>query len=351
MERHKAMGFRRPLQALGAGVVIAGLAACAASPADRKLLRAAYAGDDARVRAALSEGASADATQPDGRTALMLAAESGDVEAVRALLERGADPNAQAVYGETALMLADPDVVGILVEAGADVDARNGTGRTALISATDVDKVRALLAAGADVDRAGSDGATPLINAVTNRFPSAELVRVLLDAGADVNARDGSGRTALAKASRVGADPEILDLLREAGAVDTGAAPTMDWTDTDSVLSKYPASARRNMPAPAQTGLLVEVRSVTTDGRNAKISGRVTNALREPVHGIRYRVALMGPDGQRVLDEFEREIRTTVEPGAHSRITLDLQSMYFGASGGGRFVVQAFPIRVGGDGG
>ncbi len=69
-----------------------------------------------------------------GWTPIMYAALYGDATDVRLLLERGADPNAQNDDGGTALMYAIDDAakVRLLLDHGANVDAVSGEGRTAL---------------------------------------------------------------------------------------------------------------------------------------------------------------------------------------------------------------------------
>jgi mono/diheme cytochrome c family protein len=72
-----------------------------------------------------------------GWTPIMLAALYGDVEDVRHLLAQGADPNAQNDAGGTALMYAveDADTTRLLLDRGADANARSGEGRTPLLIA------------------------------------------------------------------------------------------------------------------------------------------------------------------------------------------------------------------------
>jgi hypothetical protein len=72
---------------------------------------------------------------PGGWTPIMLAALYGDVEDVRHLLALGADPNAQNDGGGTALMYAveDAEKTRLLLDHGADANARSGEGRTALL--------------------------------------------------------------------------------------------------------------------------------------------------------------------------------------------------------------------------
>lgn len=69
-----------------------------------------------------------------------LAIASGRAETVRSHLERGADPNARDNTGATALLLAASrgrqDICEILIDHGADTSASDGTGRTVLDYAT-----------------------------------------------------------------------------------------------------------------------------------------------------------------------------------------------------------------------
>ena len=72
------------------------------------------------------------AVAPDDPTLLMEATQQGDVEAVRSLLEDGADPNAAQGDGLTALHLAAQagklDIAKLLIGAGAEVSATTRIG-------------------------------------------------------------------------------------------------------------------------------------------------------------------------------------------------------------------------------
>jgi ankyrin repeat protein len=94
---------------------------------------AAAAGDFASARSLLDAGARVDAVNDAGYTPLMLAAECNHARVVRLLLERGADPQARTLRGETALDLAravraDPQEKAVAtrddIDADADADGR-----------------------------------------------------------------------------------------------------------------------------------------------------------------------------------------------------------------------------------
>src|ERR1700693_6022029 len=81
----------------------------------------------------------------------------GDIEAVRWLVAHGADVNARDAKGATALMYAvlygDLDYVNLLLDKGADPNAANDFGINALMwAAGDLGKVLALVAHGAHVN-------------------------------------------------------------------------------------------------------------------------------------------------------------------------------------------------------
>jgi ankyrin repeat protein len=146
------------------------------------------------LKTLLDQKAIPDAADDHGITPLMFAAEIGSLDAMRLLLDRGADVNAQNAFGSTALMWAvsDPAEVRLLLEHGAQVNTAAKSGRTALIIAAfanpSAEVVRLLLAKGAKVDVMDKRHVTPL-NAATFGNDTA-TVRLLLEAGGDPDTPD-----------------------------------------------------------------------------------------------------------------------------------------------------------------
>ena len=100
-------------------------------PAVVRMTHALRNGNRQEFNRALRENPkSVNAKGPGGWTPIMLAALYGDVEDVRHLLALGADPNAQNDGGGTALMYAveDAEKTRLLLDRGADANARSGEG-------------------------------------------------------------------------------------------------------------------------------------------------------------------------------------------------------------------------------
>lgn len=172
-------------------VAMAALATLAATTEDAGQFYSAIRENNLALVKALPNPNAAD---EKGITPLMYAAEAGSVESMRILIERGADVNAQNAYGSTALMwsVSDAAKVRLLLEHGADVNLVAKSGRTALIVAAftnpSAEVVKLLLAKGAKVDVMDKRHVTPL-NAATFGDDTA-TTRLLLDAGADINTPD-----------------------------------------------------------------------------------------------------------------------------------------------------------------
>ncbi|MCE2541561.1 MAG: ankyrin repeat domain-containing protein [Acidobacteria bacterium] len=173
------------------------------------------------------------------------AAKRADWAAVRTLLQQGADVDARQGDGSTALHWAsyrnNGKIAALLIGAGADVDAANDLGVTALWAACEngsADMVETLLAAGADPNTPLPFGETPLMTAA--RSGNADVVGRLLAAGADVDTATEAGaygeQTALMWAVAQ-QHPAVVDVLLAHGA-DVYARSTT-FTETVKTISTY----------------------------------------------------------------------------------------------------------------
>jgi ankyrin repeat protein len=156
-----------------------------------------------------------------GATPLMHAAAIGSLETMKLLIDKGADVNARAAGGATALMWAAADLakIRLLLDRGADVNAVSESGRTALLLAAMSDRsaeiVRLLLSRRANPNIV-DEGKTSTFHAATFGNDTA-TIRLLVDAGVDVDAPDVAGGTPLMNAALQG-NLEAVKLLLSKGA-------------------------------------------------------------------------------------------------------------------------------------
>lgn len=215
------------------------------------------------ARELLSAGGAVDAVDRHGATPLMHAFRSRGGAAAMMAVSDASDGLEMSRLAETGLhgcALEGAQVARALVGAGADVNARDKLGRTALMVAAaegDAEGVAALLEMGAEVDACDAEGWTALMHgsghllirvvemaaAATPAFfenhgdvledeplgrvlecimstveaGAVGVTRALLAAGADVAQRDSKGRTALVQAGLSGS-ARLVEALLEAGS-------------------------------------------------------------------------------------------------------------------------------------
>ncbi len=202
----------------------------AAAPMETTRAAAPMAGRTAEESTATMEGGQADVeTGVETDAALIAAAERGDEEAVRQMLEEGADVAARDASGRTALVATaygnHLGAAAMLIEAGADVNAKDQSVQSAyLISTSEVgDDPRLLgltLNNGADVGSLDSYNGTGLIRAADRGHVG--IVEELLKTDTDVDHVNSLGWTALLEAIILGEGDarhkEVVRLLIEGGA-------------------------------------------------------------------------------------------------------------------------------------
>ncbi|MEO7716123.1 MAG: ankyrin repeat domain-containing protein [Capsulimonas sp.] len=136
---------------------------------EKALWSAALRGDAGQVEKLVEDGADMEARDPAGNTALGWAASSGSAATVNVLLAHGACVNVRNAYGVSPLARA------------ASMDA--------------VSVVKTLLAHGANPNIRDHEGRTVLM--AVSMAGQARMVSILCCGGAAVNAVDGRGRTPL----------------------------------------------------------------------------------------------------------------------------------------------------------
>ena len=145
----------------------------------------------------LEIGADVNARNKDGGTTLHLACESGLAATIPSSWSSSA-LGSITVSKYKRYDFTSPELVRFLLDAGADVDARDGDGRSPLhlaavrpgaIAVADL-----LIKAGAKVDAADARGQTPLHCAAGKGNQGWGMIELLLRSGANVAACDSNGR-------------------------------------------------------------------------------------------------------------------------------------------------------------
>ena len=237
------------------------------------LLMASIYGQLTNMMKLVKAGADVRATDTRRTTCLRFAAYHGHTDIVRYLVSLPeVDLNHQGRDNYTALHCAvsrkHADVIQVLIDAGADIETKEG--HSALLVASrsgELTTVKILVGAGADVRATDANGATCLILAAhyghtdTVRYlvdlpevdlnhqdswrntalhfavheKDADMVQMLIDAGADIETRNDAGQSPAHMASLSGALTTVK-MLVEAGA-DVRAAD--DNLDTCLILAAY----------------------------------------------------------------------------------------------------------------
>jgi len=136
---------------------------------------------------------------------LMEAAAYGQTDVVVDLLEAGADVNARDHNGDTPLMYAirhcEPENISVLVKAGADVNIRNNNGDTPLMVAVTCNYEDIVENAKRMVDTTDYDESItmkPLIAAIVHiHFLHIVIIEMLIKLGANIYAKNSDGKSLL----------------------------------------------------------------------------------------------------------------------------------------------------------
>jgi ankyrin repeat protein len=172
-------------------------------------------GDLLVVQVLLDAGAEVNAKDEVGTTILMHAVLDADVAVVKLLLSKGADANAQNRKGATALLWAlhDPDKVKLLLDHAAKIPEEAVFVAAAIPGGSRTLKLLADRGANLKVSKGGF---TPLDAAARGGDP--DTIRFLIDHGADIGARTKSRYTALYGAASWPDNAANVSLLLDHGA-------------------------------------------------------------------------------------------------------------------------------------
>lgn|GEM_PF-2167762 len=152
---------------------------------------------------------------------------SGRIDDMRGIIDKRVDVNSvhpRIPDKHTALMAAarhgQVQALQLLIDAGAKVDLRDASGRTALfygVGSERSDAVLVIIKAGADVNAKDNNGKTPLVLAV--EVGNRQIVQQLILAGADLDVRYQKDGTSIRLLDLVdlGSDQQMKDLFRGGG--------------------------------------------------------------------------------------------------------------------------------------
>lgn len=178
----------------------------------------------AEITKLLDSGRDANEQDEDGVTALSLAAFEGLPDVVVVLVKAGAELDHRTLAGLTPLMLAchqgHAKVAEVLLANGAAGDLCDIEGWSAMMTATSLDCIpcmEVLLQYGADINQPtrNSDHHTPIMVASQNGFVGS--VRFLIHKGATLEHKDAEGMSALMRATHEN-QVTVVKLLLDAGA-------------------------------------------------------------------------------------------------------------------------------------
>ncbi len=175
-----------------------------------------------KARQAINAGADVECVLNElFKTPLICAAIYGNAETCALLLNKGAEIDAVDSDGSTALtsaaIMGGLEVCRLLIRKGANVNAENGHSTAPLAYAASggwTEICRLLVSKGADINNANILGYTALMSAA--KQGKAETCRALLDMGADMDMADNSNNTAPEHAAREG-NPETCKVFLERG--------------------------------------------------------------------------------------------------------------------------------------
>ncbi len=216
-----------------------------AGPDERPpLFSAIHVGNARASDILISAGANLGALDDRGLTPLHFTADdwgyqSNDAKIARLLIKAGADINAATESEDTplyyAILFDRPEIFEVLLDAGADPDIPSERGMTPLMQIVSqhtpsrLMMAEALIKAGANLDARNVSGRTALHTVAlmdvlggegcceTYEEADAKVAQLIIDAGADINARDANGMTPLLF-SIVEKHRRVTEVLLEAGA-------------------------------------------------------------------------------------------------------------------------------------
>lgn len=214
------------------------------SDREELLLHAAQAGTASKIERLLKSGVAVDTCTEHGATALQVACFYGSVDVAKLLLRAGANPSCSDVDGNSAILASqEPEIVAMLIEKGADLNATDDDGKSPLSNAVnsgfwEISKL--LLAAGAKhCDQIEDDDELKLHS--SHRSGDPREVKLLRQHGAVFSDTGATGLTPLYIAANAGRTRLVEELLQNGsdvnGVVEAGWSPLMAAASSDHLVT------------------------------------------------------------------------------------------------------------------
>jgi ankyrin repeat protein/mono/diheme cytochrome c family protein len=298
----------------------------------------------------LAHGADPSATAPGqgGRTnPLVEASLAGELDSLRLLRAAGADLKPAAFVAAAFALHADCGACFDLLAPALEPKDVSYATLVLVPPIADGRKIAPLLDRGADVNIRDGEGRTLLMRLAASDVAPPALVRTLIARGADVNAKSSTGDTALGFAKQRGHTP-IVDLLIGAGATEAADAPSPVAAPSPAASAR--AAVERSLPLLQQADVTFLQKSGCVSCHNNTLTAMTVALARSS--GVRVDEEIA--QGQvetigRFVDGWRERARQGIGiPGDHdtiSAILLGLSAEAYGATAATEAMAQ-FLLRV-----
>lgn len=300
------------------------------------MIAAGRPGGAAIVKLLLDHGATVNPTKNPATESspLIQAALAGDAELMRMLIDRGADvKSAGAAALVVAVTMNCSKCVDLLVKQGLDKNAYTSTLlQTAMFA--DASMIRLLLDHGADVNAMDPLGHTALMYAAVSDLLPVETVKLLVEHRADVNAKSQhkqSGDTGLPilDIANFHGDTPVTGILIKAGAAGTSHPVTLPKPQRAGSIQ---AAIERGLPLIQQADARFTAKSGCISCHNNSLAAMAVGSVRR--------------NGFRVDEPVSaRQVRTNVTYLEQHRQPL-YQAFFAGQAGDGAALVDSFAPGV-----
>ena len=300
------------------------------------MISAGRPGGAAIVKLLLDHGATVNPTKNPATESspLIQAALAGDAELMSMLIDRGADvKSAGAAALVVAITMNCGKCVDLLVKQGLDKDAYTPTLlQTAMFA--DASTIRLMLDHGANVNAMDPSGHTALMYAAVSDLLPVQTVKLLVERRADVNAKSQHGRSGdtglpILDIANFHGNTPVTDLLIKAGAAGASRPVTLPKPQRADTIQ---AAIQRSLPLIQRADAQFTAKSGCISCHNNSLAAMAVGSARE--------------SGFRVDEPVSaRQVRTNATYLEQHRQTL-YQAFFAGQVGDGAALADSFAPGV-----